>query len=326
MIVEVIIYAPPRSPVLKPGRGNGAEICKVIVGQEQCQVFKTFPLVKTFSGLVAVVVIFYFLIESEHLGAAFKTVLREDLLLVRDGLLKKVYVVLHGRIFAQDLAVALAAHTDSNEVLIFASRLDGIRPELIQAARIGVVAPVLAVTYFIAVRHHVRELFSGSYQRLVMRRSHRDAELVCEHCGSLRESLAVVVEYGRPHRRPHEVAAQPQQQVEDLLVEQFVEVTESIRDPSAQRRPVVIQEEPSVLDLRFTGHYRKHPVFESDMLALGRFDITEIMPRGHAYHLRQLIQTINGAELIRARDNEYALAGKLRDACRFCEGIDFSSA
>ena len=124
MIVEVIIYAPPRSPVLKLGCRHGAEIRKVIVGQEQCQILKTSPLVKALGGLVAVVVIFYFLIESKHLGAAFQTVLREDLLLVRDGLLKKVYVVLHGRIFVQDLAVALAAHTDSNEVLISASRLD----------------------------------------------------------------------------------------------------------------------------------------------------------------------------------------------------------
>ena len=66
------------------------------------------------------------------------------------------------------------------------------------------------------------------HERLVVRRAHHDAVLV----GQLAVQGIVFVERAVPHRRPQVVAAQSQDELEDLLVERVVVAAEALLRPT----------------------------------------------------------------------------------------------
>ena len=74
-----------------------------------------------------------------------------------------------------------------------------------------------------------------------------------------------------------------------MLIEQFIEITEPVCDPSAERRPVIVHEKASVFDLRLMRHDREFSVIENNFLINQRLHISEIMPGAYAYHLREVV-------------------------------------
>ena len=188
-----------------------------------------------------VIVVLYLFIECPYLGGLLGRApchLFDDAALVADDALHQfgVCLVAHG-------LVAVAAHTDGDDVVGAVHALDALTEETVETWLVGGVvpgAPSLAVTCILL-------MIPG--HRLVMRSSHHDAHGVCGF-----QVLGIIgIECPSPHGRPKVIALQAQDQLKDLFIESMVTIVgaEGVLHPGGQTGRLVVEEQASIAHSRF---------------------------------------------------------------------------
>ena len=189
--------------------------------------------------------------------------------------------------------VAVAPHSYRHHVLGVLHPLDSAPPEVHQNAPVLVIVPGAAA---VAV-----PFLLGPGAGLVVRRAHDYAHLV----GIVHVERVVVVECGVPHRRPHEVALQAQQQFEHPAVEAALVAVGVLVDPAGEGRCLVIEEDTSVIYLGLSlGIAAVEDVYPVPVY--GR-DVGPPVPGRHAYRGAQSVDAVGGAALVASGDYHLAV-------------------
>ena len=140
----------------------------------------------------------------------------------------------------------------------------------------------------------------------MVRGAHHDAVFI----GQTRALGIVVVEGVVPHRRPEEVAAQSQDQLEDVHVHLAVDAAELLLRPTGERRRLVVEEDAAVFHRRaiVDQSHRTHV----DGVAMHSRHVGPPVPGRHADLLRQLVDAVDRAALVAAGDDQRALDARQR--------------
>ena len=295
-VVHVVVQAPAALP--RPfGRGGKlADVAPVVVAQEDGHVVRDTE--------AQVVVLLDLLVQGPYLRPLLGGLsghLADDLPLVLDDGLQELDVVRFLAFLAQG-GVAVPAHADGDEVFRIFRTLNPFREELREDLLVGRIVPGTAGTPpagpFLVVPRH----------RLVMGRAHDDAHLV----GRAAVFRIVGVEGPAPHRRPHEIGPEAQQELENARVEAVVaEVCPvGVLHPGGQARGFVVEEDAAVADAGLGD--RVGPGSQGDVRAMGDWYVGPVIPGRDAHLLRDLVDAVNGSAHVRARDDD-RVAGHLQD-------------
>ena len=199
--------------------------------------------------------------------------------------------------------VAVAAHTDGDQVLGILGAFHAFGEELIQDLAVFHVVPLPVgappAHPFLVVAGH----------RFVMGRAHDDAHLV------RRTAVfgVIGIESPVPHGRPHEIGPQTQQELENTGVEAVVAVIGAVGvlHPRSQARGLVVEEDAAVADGGLGNGVgpRRH----RQVLAVRNGHIGPVIPRRDAHLLGNLVDAVDGPAHVRAGDNQGVFVDDLQD-------------
>ena len=232
-VVHVVIHSPAAGVLALLGVGQSAHVAPVVVAEKDDHVVG--------HAQTRVVVVEHLLVERPHLrclGGGLAGLLGYDFSLVFDDFLEELHIG-----FGAHGLVAIAAHTDRDDILSPFHALDSLGEETVEVLLVGVVVPctiLFAVTgVFLMVAGH----------RLVVACAHDHAHLV----GRGAVLRVVGIERPAPHRGPEIVAAQTQ----DKLAHVFVELMPSevgavmVFHPCGETRGLVVEEDAAVFHSGF---------------------------------------------------------------------------
>ena len=284
-----MVVEPPAALPRPFGRGGKlADIAPVVVGEEDGHVVR--------DAEAEVVILLDLLIQGPYLRpfrGGPPGHFANDLPLVLDNGFQEFDVVRLLAFLAQG-GVAVPAHADGDEVLRILGALDTFREELGEHFLVRGIVPGAAGTAspgpFLMVPCH----------RLVMGRAHDDAHLV----GRAAILGIVGVEGPSPHRRPHKVGPQAQQELENARVEAVVAVVRpvGVLHPGSKARGFVVEEDAAVADTGLGDCIG--PGRQGDVRTVGDGHIGPVIPGRDAHLLRNLVDTVNGSAHIRARNDD----------------------
>ena len=276
------------------GRGGKlADVAPVVVAQEDGHVVR--------DAEPQVVVLLDLLVQGPNLRPLLGGLsghLADDLPLVLDDGFQELDV----RGFLAQLAqggVAVPAHADRDEVFRIFGALDAFGEELCEDFLVGGIVPGTAGTasarpFLVVPRHRLG--------------AHDDAHLV----GRAAVLRIVGVEGPAPHRRPHEIGPEAQQELENARVEAVVAVVRpvGVLHPGSQARGFVVEEDAAVADAGLGD--RVGPGRQGDVRAMGDGNVGPVIPGRDAHLLRNLVNAVNGSAHVRACDDD-RVAGHLQD-------------
>ena len=276
MVVDAVA-AGPRLPRLR----QAADVAPVVVGEQQGDVVG--------NPHTGVVIVLDLLVEGPDLRGLFRRPagdVGDDPALVGDDGLQQP----SGRALGHRL-VAVAAHAHRDQALVGAQAGHALPPEAAQRLGIFRIVP--------GALAEAVPLDMGAAHRLVVRGPQHDAHLV----GQGRAHRVVVIDRLAPHGRPQEVALQPQDQLEDPLVEGVVEAAEGLVGPAVEGRVLVVQEDAPVLDRRLLDVGAGG---DEDVLARGNGDVGPPGPGRDAGPLGKVVGAEDRAALVGAGDHQGA--------------------
>ena len=186
-IVHMIVDAPATlAAAFLLGYGHTADVAPVVVADQDHHVIGHFE--------TCVVIVLHFFIQGPYLRGflcRFACNFLDDFALVADDSLHQLCVglVAHG-------LVAIATHTDGDDVLGALHALDAFTEELVELFLVCLVVPCSPFTTMTGI------LLMVAGHRLMVRGAHHDAHTV----GQLAILRIVGIESPSPHGRPHHVA------------------------------------------------------------------------------------------------------------------------
>ncbi len=127
--------------------------------------------------------------------------------------------------------------------------------------------------------------------------------------GQLGALRVVVIERLAPHRGPHEVALEPQDQIEDMLVEPVIEPAERVFRPTRERGVLVVEEDAAVAHHGLVAETARRRI---DDRTLADRDIGPPGPWGDSKTPGYLVGAENRPSLVGARDDERPLHARKR--------------
>ena len=236
-------------------------------------------------------------------------------------------------VFAAHGLVAVATHADGYQVFGVFGALNTEAEEVVDDLLVGLIVPrpvllAVACPFLVVARHG-----------LVVRRAHDDAHLV----GSLAVERVVGIEAPSPHRRPHEVGLEAQQQLEHAGVEVVAAIVGAVGvlHPRGEAGGLVVEEYAAVTHGRLTVGVCA--TFYINALVVLDRHVGPPIPRRDANLPRQLVYAVDGAAAVGAGNDHlvagggydvflaFALqvfgvyhteAGQAVDACRVAYGAD----
>ena len=286
--VHVEIHAEATLAAAFGGRRQATQIADIVVRQHQRHVV---------GDLQPGIVIFIDFGEQHphlrHLFGGLAHALGDDAPLVGDDAFEQFDVGLDTA-GALQRDIAVAAHPDRHDDLVFAIADDPLAEEFGDRRPVGRIVP-RAVAIVLAV---VGPFLVRAHHRLVMRRAHHDAELLGER------SVRRIVDRERivPHRRPQVIGPQPEQQLEQLAVELRVHPAEFLGGPARQARGLVIQEDAAILHRGRSLHIAA--TRDAQVCLLHDGHVGPPIPGRHADHPRQVVRAIDRTTLVATDDHQ----------------------
>ena len=278
----------------------------------------------------------HLLVECPHLRRTVGLLachLGDDATLVADDVLEEllvVFVEVLGEVvealLASQARVAIASHTNGDEVLGALGALDAIAEELVDDGLVDCIVPASFGRCLIVVASacltHLCVLIAHPFlmvacHRLVMRSAHDDTHLISQRA----IERVVEIESIAPHRGPKVVAFQTEEQFEDVFVEKVVEasgisvalgidgkvlalaVGELLLHPTRKTGCLVVEEDAAIAHCGFpigvdTGK-------DKDAVAPDNGHIGPPCPWRNAQLTAQFVDSIFRASLVAARDDEH---------------------
>ena len=219
-IINVIVDSPTAFALAFGGSGQFADIAPIIVAQKNNHIVR--------HTQAQIVIGLHFFVErpnllplagrtARNIGNYFSLIINNILkqtlifLIIRDILVVVAFLAAHR-------GIAIAAHTNGNQVLVVLRALDSLTEKLIDN---GFVRRIVPNAVLIAATH---PLLVVAGHRLVVRRAHNNAELI----GSAAIFGVIGIESPTPHCWPHKVSAQTKNQFKHIGIETVVAVIGSV--------------------------------------------------------------------------------------------------
>ena len=283
-----------------------------------------------------VVEVLHLLVECPHLRRAVGLLachLGDDAALVADDVLEEFLVVVVEvlgevveALLAAQSGVAIATHTDGDEVLGATGALDAIAEELVDDWLVDCIVPASLSRSLIVVAStcllHLCALVAHPFLMVashgfMMGSAHNDTHLISQWS----VERIVEIEGIAPHRGPQIVAFQAEEQFEDMFVEKVVEaagigialgidgqilalaVGKLLLHPTREAGCLVVEEDAAIAHCGLavgvdTGK-------DKDAVALDNGHIGPPCPWRNAQLTAQFVDAIFGASLVAACDDEH---------------------
>ncbi len=280
----MVIHTPTALTSELLGSRQTAHIAPIIVREENHHIVR--------HAQALVVVLLHLLIECPHLRGLLGRALchlADDAALILDHTLQKLDIGL----LAHRL-VAIATHTDRNQVLRTFGALDTLAEELVNHTAVGLVVPsaifaTLAGPLLVVTGH-----------RFVVRGSHHDSHFI----GQAAVLGIIGIEGPPPHGRPEEITAQTENQLKDPLVETVVAIIGAVGvfHPPREAGSFIIEEDTAITHGRFAR--RIAAARDGEVLGLCDRHIGPIVPGRNTDLLRELIDPIHRAATVTTDDHE----------------------
>ena len=286
----MVIKSPPAFVLSLGGCRHAADVTPVVVAEQNRHVVG--------HSHAGVVVVEHLLVEGPHLwrlaGRAARH-LFDYAALVADDLLQQTRIGL-----GRHRLVAVAAHANGHDVLGVLHPLNAFAEELVEARGVGCVvpgSPLVAVAGIFLV---------ASGHGLVVAGADDNAHLI----GQTRVLGVVGIESPVPHRGPHEIAAQTQDEFEHAGVETVVAVVGAVGvfHPLHQAGAFVVEEDASVAHRRLAVGVVARRGKEAVVALHGH--VGPPRPWRHASLARQLIEAVDSAAAVAACDHQLLPHGR----------------
>ena len=230
-----------------------------------------------------------------HGGGIASVRLANEFALVVEELVEQIAVAVEIRVRVER-QVAVAAQPHGRQIVVLRVALQPLQPELPH------VLAVLTVVPFAELAAALRPFLLVAHQRLVVARAHDHAVLVRHD----RVQRVVLVERLAPHRGPQIIAFQAQNQLEHVRVHLRIDAAEVGARPVAERRLLVVDEDAAVFHFRRVLHVG--PLDRLDLVPVRHRHVRPPVPRRHAHALRELVDAVDRAAFVAARDHQRVLA------------------
>ena len=191
--------------------------------------------------------------------------------------------------------VTIATHADRHEVVVSLIALHTFTEELVDARFIRRIVPRTHLLFAVQI------LLMGAHHRLMVTGAHHDTHLV----GQSRALGIILIEGRCPHGRPEIVGLQAQEQLKDMFVSLCVHTPKVVSTPRAKRGPLVINEKATILHLR--RWLDESPAIIIQFVLMLHRRICHPIPRRHPDTLREVVDAIDGATLVTARNDKIAV-------------------
>ena len=218
--------------------------------------------------------------DLRHLAHILRDIAPQQLLLRVDDSLQTVGLLLHGA-DTFHRAIVDAPHADGEQLVFRLQLLQALRPVVEHGLPVGdevIRSPLLDIPLADVVAQH----------GFTVRAAQRDAAAVGHLTGSrhLEEGFRPLV-----HGRPQSIAAQAQQQLEDLAVragsdDALLARLVGLAAPRPQTPVFVVDEDTAVFDRRLLDSCER--LIQSETRLPFRHDVAPPYPRRHTGHARQL--------------------------------------
>ena len=191
--------------------------------------------------------------------------------------------------------VTIATHANRHKVVVRLIALHAITEELVDTLFIRCIVPRPNLLFAVQI------LLMGAHHRLMVTGAHHDTHLVGQSW-----TLRIILVEGRcPHGRPEIVGLQAQQQLKDMFVGLSVHTPKVVGTPRAKRGPFVVNKDSTILHLR--RWLDESPAIIIQFVLMLHWRICHPIPRRHPDTLREVIDAIDGATLVAARNDEVAI-------------------
>ena len=289
-IVHMIVDAPATLTGALLGIDRHAtDIAPVVVTNQYHHVVRHFE-----SGII---IVLYLLIECPHLRSLLSRLARhflDNLALVIDDTLHQLRVGL-----VAHRLVAVTTHTNRHNILGTLHALNTFTEKLVELFLVGLVVPGAPLVTLTGI------LLVVAGHRLVVRGTHDDTHRI----GGLQILGIIGIECPAPHRRPHKVTLQTQNELEDLGIEAVVAIvgTKSILHPCRQTGGLVVQEQATKLYGRLSISILSRQY--TYIVALCYGNVHPPVPGRHTHLARQFIDAIYCTTTVTTGNNYLSVDG-----------------